>query len=145
MRGGEAVHEAGDGGTFFGHADEDLAGLAVGVEADGDVAFVAGDGELVGERGALVGEAMADGARGGLDARSSASAFWVLAASAAMKAVVAPRMDFERSQPRQRGFEGRRSAQKVCGRGHRGEHAIGGGGMFGGGLRSASLWRRRRR
>ena len=40
--GGEGIHEAGDGGAFFGHADEDFAGLAVGVEADGDVAFVAG-------------------------------------------------------------------------------------------------------
>ena len=47
--GGEGVHEAGDGGAFLGHADEDLAGLAVGVEADGDVALVSGEAELVGD------------------------------------------------------------------------------------------------
>ncbi len=61
--GGEAVHEAGDGGTFFRHADEDLAGVAVGIEADGDVSLMVGDGELVGDRGALAGQAVADGAR----------------------------------------------------------------------------------
>ena len=60
--GGEGVHEAGDGGAFLGHADEDFAGAAVGVEADGDVAFVAGDAEFVGDGGALGGEAVADGA-----------------------------------------------------------------------------------
>ena len=36
----EAVHQAADGRAFFGHGDEDFAGLAVGIEADGDVAFV---------------------------------------------------------------------------------------------------------
>ncbi len=61
--GGEGVHQAGDGGAFLGHLDEDFARLAVGVEADGDVALVAGDGEFVGDGGALVGQAMADGAR----------------------------------------------------------------------------------
>ena len=60
--GGEGVHQAGDGGAFLGHADEDFAGAAVGVEADGDVALVAGDAELVGDGGALGGEAVADGA-----------------------------------------------------------------------------------
>ena len=40
--GGEGVHQAGDGGTLLGHLDEDFAGLAGGVEADGDVALVAG-------------------------------------------------------------------------------------------------------
>ena len=64
--GGEGVHEAGDGGAFLGHADEDFSGGSVGVEADGDVAFVAGDGEFVGEGGALFGEAVADGAGRGL-------------------------------------------------------------------------------
>ena len=64
--GGEGVHEAGDGGAFLGHADEDFAGCAVGVEADGDVAFVAADAELVGDGHALGGEAMADGAGRGL-------------------------------------------------------------------------------
>ncbi len=60
--GGEGVHEAGDGGAFLGHADEDFAGAAVGVEADGDVALVAAEAEFVGDGGALGGEAVADGA-----------------------------------------------------------------------------------
>lgn len=47
--GGEAVHEAGDRAAFLGHGDEDLAGGAVLVLADGDVALVAADGELVGD------------------------------------------------------------------------------------------------
>ena len=64
--GGEGVHEAGDGGAFLGHADEDFAGLAVGVEADGDVALVTGEAELVGDGGALGGQAVTDGARRGL-------------------------------------------------------------------------------
>ena len=56
--GGEGVHESGDGGAFLGHADEDFAGLAGGVEADGDVALVSGEGELVGD-----GEARSAGRR----------------------------------------------------------------------------------
>ena len=60
---GEAVHEAGDGGAFFRHGDEDFAGLAVGIEADGDVAFVSADVELVRDRHALVVQAVAHGAR----------------------------------------------------------------------------------
>ena len=64
--GGEGVHEAGDGGAFLGHADEDFAGLAVGVEADGDVALVSGEAELVGDGGALGGETVTDGAGRGL-------------------------------------------------------------------------------
>ena len=63
MRGGEGVHQAGDGGTFLGHLDEDFARLAGGVEANGDVALMAGDGELVGDGGALLGQPVADGAR----------------------------------------------------------------------------------
>ncbi len=59
----EAVHEAADGAAFLGHGDEQFAGHAVLVEADGDVAFVASDVELVGDGEALVGEAMTDGAR----------------------------------------------------------------------------------
>ena len=43
----QRVHEAGDRGALLGHLDEDLAGLAVRVEADRDVALVAGDLELV--------------------------------------------------------------------------------------------------
>ena len=58
----EGVHEARDGGAFLGHADEDFTGAAVGVEPDGDVAFVAGDAELVRDAGALGGQAVADGA-----------------------------------------------------------------------------------
>lgn len=54
--GGEGVHQTGDGGAFLGHGDEDLAGAAVLVLADGDVALVAADAELVGDRLALVGE-----------------------------------------------------------------------------------------
>ncbi len=72
--GGEGVHEAGDGGAFLGHADEDFAGAAVGVEADGDVALVAAEAELVGDAGALGGETVADGAGRGLASRESE--FW---------------------------------------------------------------------
>src|SRR6266566_2217287 len=43
----EGVHQSGDGGALLGHADEDLAGLAVGVEPDGDVALVSSQAELV--------------------------------------------------------------------------------------------------
>src|ERR1700760_4276917 len=45
---GKGVHQSGDGGPFLGHLDEDLTRLAVGVKANGDVAFVAGDGGFVG-------------------------------------------------------------------------------------------------
>ena len=60
----EGIHEAGDGGAFLGHADEDFARLPVGVEAYSDVALMAAEAELVGDAGALGGEAMADGAGG---------------------------------------------------------------------------------
>ena len=46
----EGVHQPADRGAFLGHGDEDLAGLAVLVQADRDVALVAGDRELVGDR-----------------------------------------------------------------------------------------------
>src|SRR5207247_620295 len=52
-RRGERVHEAGDGRAFLRHLQEDLAGLAVWVEPDGDVALVAGDVKLVGDGRAL--------------------------------------------------------------------------------------------
>jgi hypothetical protein len=55
------VHQPADGGALLGHGDEELAGLAVLVEADGEVALVAGDVELVGEGVAGVGEAAAQG------------------------------------------------------------------------------------
>ena len=66
-RGGEAVHQAGDGRAFLGHGDEDLARRAVLVHADGDVALVAADRELVRDRLALVGQ-LAAHARCGADA-----------------------------------------------------------------------------
>ena len=53
---GDGVHQAADRAAFLGHGDEDFAGRAVFVEADGDVAFVAGDVELVRERVARVGQ-----------------------------------------------------------------------------------------
>ena len=43
------VHQAADRRAFLGHRDEQLAGPAVGIEADGDVALVARDVELVGD------------------------------------------------------------------------------------------------
>ena len=49
----EGVHEARNGAAFLGHLQEDLAGLAVRVQPDGDVALVAGNVELVGDRGSL--------------------------------------------------------------------------------------------
>lgn len=45
----EGLAHAVHGGAFLGHFDEDLAGLAIGVEADGEIALVVPDGELVGE------------------------------------------------------------------------------------------------
>src|SRR5207249_8890860 len=45
----DRIHEAGDRASLLGHLDEDLAGRAVLVEADVDVALVAGDVELVAE------------------------------------------------------------------------------------------------
>ena len=46
----ESLGHAADGGTFFGHLDEHLAGLAVGVEADGEIALVVADREFVRDR-----------------------------------------------------------------------------------------------
>ena len=60
---GEAVHEAGDGGAFLGHGDEEFSGLAVGIEADDDVALVSADVELVRDRHALFRQAVTDGTR----------------------------------------------------------------------------------
>ena len=60
---GKTVHEAGDGGAFLGHGDEDFARTAVAVEADGDVALVAADVEFVGDRHALVVEPVTVGMR----------------------------------------------------------------------------------
>ena len=63
---GEAVHEAGDSGAFFGHGDENFAGLTVGIEADGDVAFVSAHVEFVGDGHALFTQFVADGAGWGV-------------------------------------------------------------------------------
>src|SRR5439155_3205450 len=46
----DRVHQPGDGAPLLGHLDEDLAGRAVLVKADVDVALVASDVELVTER-----------------------------------------------------------------------------------------------
>src|SRR6185437_3313895 len=59
--GRKGVHQAGNRGAFLGHLDKDLARLSVGIEADGDVAFVSGDRELVRQRRALFGQTMAHG------------------------------------------------------------------------------------
>ena len=53
-RGGEGIHEAGDGGAFLRHSDEDLPGLPVFVHARSNVALVPGDIELVGNRPSLI-------------------------------------------------------------------------------------------
>ncbi len=59
----EAVHQAADRGAFLGHGDEELAGFAVGIEADGDVALVSADVEFVRDGGAFFLQLVADGAR----------------------------------------------------------------------------------
>ena len=46
----EALDEARESGAFLAHLDEDLAGLAVLEEADGEVALVTCYRELVGDR-----------------------------------------------------------------------------------------------
>src|SRR6266496_648852 len=43
----KTVHQAADRRTFFRHLDEQFARLAVGIEADSDVALVSADVELV--------------------------------------------------------------------------------------------------
>ena len=60
---GEAVHEAADGRSFFGHGDEKFSGRAIGIEADGDVALVVSHFKFVGDGGALFLQLVADGAR----------------------------------------------------------------------------------
>ena len=45
----EAIHQATDGATFFGHGDEDFTGSTIWIQADVDVTFVASDAELVGD------------------------------------------------------------------------------------------------
>src|SRR6185312_6433006 len=62
---GKAVHQAGYGGAFLRHGDEEFAGAAVAVEADGDVALVSADVEFVRNGHALIFKAMAHGARRG--------------------------------------------------------------------------------
>lgn len=46
----EALNQARQGRAFLGHFDEDFPGRSVGVQADGQVAFVAHDVELMGDR-----------------------------------------------------------------------------------------------
>ncbi len=46
----EGLAHAGECGAFFGDFEEDFAGRAIGVEADGEVALVPIDAELVGDR-----------------------------------------------------------------------------------------------
>src|SRR5256885_4251372 len=45
----ETVHDAGKGGAFLGHFDEDFAGAIVFVEPNGDVSFVSANAEFVGD------------------------------------------------------------------------------------------------
>src|ERR1019366_2366367 len=59
----KAVHEPRHGRAFLRHLDEDLAGFAVGIQADDDVAFVASDVELVRDRHALFFQTVTHGAR----------------------------------------------------------------------------------
>ena len=47
---GDGVHEAADGRAFLRDVDEDLAGRALVVQADGDVALLLADAELVRDR-----------------------------------------------------------------------------------------------
>ena len=55
----DCVHQSADGAAFFGHGDEKLARLTIGVESNSDVAFVTGNLELVSERHAGVSHAVA--------------------------------------------------------------------------------------
>ena len=57
--GAERIHQATDGGAFLRHGDEELARLAVVVEADDEVALMASDVELVRHGLAGVGQAAA--------------------------------------------------------------------------------------
>jgi hypothetical protein len=45
--GAERLHQPGDGRSCLGHADEDLARLAVGIQPDGEIAFMSGNREVV--------------------------------------------------------------------------------------------------
>ena len=60
---GEAVHQAADRRSFFSHGDEEFAGIAVGIEADGDVALVISDLEFMRDRSALFLQLVAHSAR----------------------------------------------------------------------------------
>ena len=59
----EALHQAGNGRSFLGHPDEDLAGLTVGVKTDRQIAFMSTDREVVCNRRTLVGKAVPVGGR----------------------------------------------------------------------------------
>src|SRR5579863_1610640 len=47
---GEAVHEAADRRSLFGHSDEDFAHAVVGIKSDGDVALMSAYVEFVSDR-----------------------------------------------------------------------------------------------
>ncbi len=60
--GADAVHQSADGRAFLRHGDEELAGGAVLVQADGQIAFVTADIEAVGDAVAGIGKPTAHGA-----------------------------------------------------------------------------------
>ena len=62
----EAVHQAAHRGSFFCHGDEELARLAIGIEADGDVSLVVSDFEFVGDGGAFFLQLVAHGSGWGI-------------------------------------------------------------------------------
>src|SRR6476659_9164414 len=57
----DGVHQTADSAALLRHRDEELARLAVLVQADGDVAFVTGNLELVCQRRARVRHTMTHG------------------------------------------------------------------------------------
>ena len=64
--GREGVHQSGDGGAFLRHADKNFTRLPVGIEPDGDVAFMTCQTEFVRHAGSLCRQTVTDGARRGL-------------------------------------------------------------------------------
>lgn len=60
---GEAIHQATDGGSLFGHGDENFSGASVRIETDGDVALVSAHIEFVSDRSTLFLQLVANSAR----------------------------------------------------------------------------------